>query len=724
MRCLRAEAFLARAARVLLFFCVGGIARMPCGATDVEEQRSLVRPANDRQLAKIASVIEFAPGEDRRLVTVRGVVTLRLGEGIVVQDDTAGIWVEVTQSRRLNLLESDVASVLSLSDGDLVEVVGLSNRGGYAPNILPVSIRKLGERPLPAPRAYDRNRFFLGLDDCLRVEASGIVRGFREDANNGRWLFLVADVTRDFCVDVAMTAVELPPEKYVDASIRCVGVATADFNSRGELLAPRLNVRRAEDFAVVDLPGEVRQVTLAEVGRYPDTAHRIRTQGVVTHAVPGSYLYVQSGYQGVLVESSSMESFKEGDVVQAVGFVDTSAPVFIITEADVARMRSGTPLEPIPIHPTEILHVNTLALSHYETADPGDYYGCLVTFPATVVDINPSRSGGEIRLLAEDVGLTAISSLLGLMKGRLLEAGSRVQVTGIVRPVVGVRRPFLVAPRPAAVPPLEILLRSPEDLKLLKAPSWWKPHRLAAVIAALAATVLATLGWVWVLRRQVSQQVAVIEEKLQFQAVAGERLRIAQEFHDTLEQDLAGIALRLDAAADLADDSRSRLVLEQQRTLLEQVRQETHDFLWDLRDPSRTDGAFVESLAGQTAYLQTLTNVLVSLRLGVDSIRVSPSVQFHVLRIVREAVMNAVKHASPTRVDVRLFSNDSTHVVEVKDDGKGFDVPKHSALEGHFGLRGMAERAQRMGATLTVDSALGHGTTVRVCLPTETTPLG
>jgi hypothetical protein len=66
-------------------------------------------------------------------------------------------------------------------------------------------------------------------------------------------------------------------------------------------------------------------------------------------------------------------------------------------------------------------------------------------------------------------------------------------------------------------PPLEVLLRSPDDLKLLRAPSWWKPQRLAAVIAALAAAVLATLGWVWGLRRLVSRQVAVIEEKLQFE---------------------------------------------------------------------------------------------------------------------------------------------------------------------------------------------------------------
>ena len=664
-------------------------------------------------------MIAFSPVEGRDHVIVQGVVTLTLGEGLVIQDETAGIWVEVTQARRLERLETDIGVVRDVREGDQIEVVGTPDRGGYAPTIVPTMIRKIGNGQLPPARARDRNRFFLGLDDCLRVEASGIVRGYREDADNARWLFLVADVTRDFWVDVAKEAVSLPPDRYVDASIRCTGVATAEINSRGELLAPRLNVGRADAFSIETPPGEAREVSLAEIGRYPDTAHRVRTRGVVTHAVPGEFLYLQSGFIGVLVESASMERFQQGDLVEVTGFVDGAAPVFSITEAEVRRLEPGKPLEPIAIHPAEILHVNSLALSRYTTASPGDYYGCLVTFPATVVDVSPSRSGGEIRLLADDVGLTAIAGLLGLMKGRLLEPGSRVQVTGIVRPVGASRRHSMTAPRPAAVPPLEILVRSPDDLTLLRAPSWWKPHRLAAVIAALAATVLAVLGWVWALRRRVAAQVSVIEQQLQFEAVAGERLRIAQEFHDTLEQDLAGIALRLDAAADLTDDERSRGVLEQQRGLLEQVRRETHDFLWDLRDPARTDGSLIESLAAQVAYLQTLTDLPIRLQLDVEEISVPPATQFHLLRVVREAVTNALKHGAPTRVDLRMQVSGSMCSIEIEDDGKGFDVPAQSALEGHFGLRGMAERTHRIGGVFSIESVPGQGTTVQVTIPVE-----
>jgi signal transduction histidine kinase len=100
-------------------------------------------------------------------------------------------------------------------------------------------------------------------------------------------------------------------------------------------------------------------------------------------------------------------------------------------------------------------------------------------------------------------------------------------------------------------------------------------------------------------------------------------------------------------------------------------------------------------------------------------VEVSPSVQFHLLRIVREAVTNALKHGAPTRVDVRLCASASGHILEVTDDGKGFDVSARSALEGHFGLRGMTERARRIGATLVIDGGIGRGTTVRLVVPVE-----
>jgi signal transduction histidine kinase len=218
----------------------------------------------------------------------------------------------------------------------------------------------------------------------------------------------------------------------------------------------------------------------------------------------------------------------------------------------------------------------------------------------------------------------------------------------------------------------------------------------------------------------VGRQLSLIESQLQAEAAAEERLRIAREFHDTLEQDLAGIALRMDAAAGRARDEHSRTELEQQRVLFTRLRAETHDFLWDLRDPQRNDGSLQASLAAQVAYQRSLVSVPITLQLDGDvPVRVPPLVQYHMLRIAREAVSNAIKHAEPSRIDLRVRGGSAGLVLEVVDDGVGFDATVRESLEGHFGIRGMRERVRRMGATLQIDSRVGAGSAVRVLVPPQ-----
>ena len=659
--------------------------------------------------------------EDRPPVRVHGVLTFRIGEGFSIQDESDGVWIEVTQARREGLLQSEVHTVGSLRPGDEVEVVGKPNRGGYAPNILPVIVTKIGERLLPEARPYDRDRFFRGLDDCLRVTVEGIVQGYRDDADNHRWNLLVEDCSRQFWVGVNKDSLAVPPASVIDSMVRCVGVASARFNTRSELMAPRLNVCRPEDFRVLQ-PGEpdpfaAPEVPLAAIARYPVTPHRVRTRGTVTYAQPGTFLMLQAGSIGVRVDTIATDRFVPGDTAEVSGFVSTAAPVAGIIEAVVRKTDSAAPPEPVAIDPAMISLLNLAAAERFEAAEPGDYYGCLVTFPATIVDVHATRAGGELLLRTEDTGLSAVADVPAFTRLRLLPPGAAVVVTGIVQPETATSDGPMATQQGTADSRMQILLRSAADIRVVQWPSWWTPRRLAALLGAVAACAVASLVWVLLLRRQVAWQLVTIERKLHDEAATEERHRIAREFHDTLEQDLAGIELQLDAAADTTDDDRSRAVLEKQRGLLARLRQETHDFLWDLRDPSRIDGALVESLAAQAAYLQSGTSVPIALRADDTIGRVSADVQFHLLRIVREAIHNAVRHGDPSAVQVRVGAKDTGIVVEVADDGHGFDMDAKNGLPGHFGLRGMAERAERIGAGLAITSRPGAGTQVRVTVP-------
>jgi len=84
----------------------------------------------------------------------------------------------------------------------------------------------------------------------------------------------------------------------------------------------------------------------------------------------------------------------------------------------------------------------------------------------------------------------------------------------------------------------------------------------------------------------------------------------------------------------------------------------------------------------------------------------------------REAVTNAVRHAAARRIGVRLRGAPAGGpVIEVIDDGIGFDVAARATADGHFGIRGMQERARRIGGDITIDSAPGAGTRITLRLP-------
>jgi hypothetical protein len=112
--------------------------------------------------------------------------------------------------------------------------------------------------------------------------------------------------------------------------------------------------------------------------------------------------------------------------------------------------------------------------------------------------------------------------------------------------------------RPAPVEPpwvefIQASAPAPDDLVVLSQPSGWTPRRITIAAGVAAAAAAACGVWVALLRRQVRRQVRIIEGTLQAQAVADERRRIAREFHDTLEQGLAAVALRLDRKSEFIE---------------------------------------------------------------------------------------------------------------------------------------------------------------------------
>ncbi len=324
-------------------------------------------------------------------VLVRGVVTWSSSsETFAIQDDSAGIWVSLNDARSRKLWRGDNLAAGQIREGMEVEIEGVSDRGGYAPVILPVKLRVLGPQPQPQPRPLEPARFFSGADDCQRVEVRGIVQGFQRlpngvnlviNANPGRF---TAQLSRQVVPD---------PAALVDAEIRLRGVAATRFNSRGEATGSRVITSLASDLVVEKAPptpDEVPQVSLDHLLPFraePTGPHRVRVEGTVTFSLPGRFFYLQDGDCAVRVETNSIMPLKPGDRVQAAGFVDISRLIGTLRDATVQLLGVATLPKPVAISPEEILAVNQDAMEAKQVARPYDYDGHLIRCRARLLAV-------------------------------------------------------------------------------------------------------------------------------------------------------------------------------------------------------------------------------------------------------------------------------------------------------------------------------------------------
>jgi len=205
------------------------------------------------------------------------------------------------------------------------------------------------------------------------------------------------------------------------------------------------------------------------------------------------------------------------------------------------------------------------------------------------------------------------------------------------------------------------------------------------------------------------QQTRRLQQELAATAVVDERQRIARDLHDGVAQDLAFIVQQLRHLADREPTtSTERLVRAAERALDES----RHAVAALAPAPDRP---LAEVLAATAREAGEREGSVVVTRLP-DQIVVPPRVAVELLRVVREAVINAARHGRAQRILVAM--REQPHLcLEVTDDGDGFDVPAAQAAHGRLGLAGMDERVKAIGGELTVASKPGQGTQIRVALP-------
>ncbi len=232
-------------------------------------------------------------------------------------------------------------------------------------------------------------------------------------------------------------------------------------------------------------------------------------------------------------------------------------------------------------------------------------------------------------------------------------------------------------------------------------------------LAAIVASVVLMLVMAWWLRlRAVREQYAL---------VFAERARVSREIHDTLLQSLAALGVELEAFATQLDaGSPVRDGLRRLRRQVGHSVREARESILELRHNSTKPRALVQSLQELADTTTRVKGVRTELTVEGRPRQCAADADFQLLRIVQEAVNNAVKHGRSSRVRIGLVYDQHRIVVTIADDGVGFKPDDHatgSAYSEHLGLLTMRERAARIGGRLSIASAPGGGTTVEAIVP-------
>lgn len=199
-------------------------------------------------------------------------------------------------------------------------------------------------------------------------------------------------------------------------------------------------------------------------------------------------------------------------------------------------------------------------------------------------------------------------------------------------------------------------------------------------------------------------------EQARTAGVQEERSRLAREIHDTIAQDLAGIVTQLEAGVDGERHERALRLAREALT-------DTRRSVLDLAPSDLVDADLPAALGAVVRGWGSGRAARIDVVVAGDPVPLHPEVEATVLRVTQESLTNVAKHAgAPSRVGVTLSYDDEEVVLDVRDDGDGFD-PSTPAATSSFGLRGMRQRAERLAGTLTVESHRGYGTAVSMRLP-------
>ncbi len=241
----------------------------------------------------------------------------------------------------------------------------------------------------------------------------------------------------------------------------------------------------------------------------------------------------------------------------------------------------------------------------------------------------------------------------------------------------------------------------------------------ATSVSYVGASLFAVcFGFVLVSEHQNRQRAESLAQQVETQAATLERTRIAREIHDSLGHSLTTLDVQLELAARLAasEPTEADTALAIARQLAKQCLQDVRRSVQTIRQNDFDLNQALQALAAQIQQSHPLR-----IRLHLNLPPLSPAVSHQLYCLVQEGLTNVQKHAQATVVHLNGYAAATAIVLELHDDGVGFDPDR---VEHGFGLRGMQERMHLLNGQMTIHSAKNQGTQIQVSLPHDSVTAG
>jgi len=486
-------------------------------------QSATKAPARLRTLTTAHEVHSLSTEESRRAypVHLRAVVTYldpsygAESASMFVHDASGGVYV----SLRAGIKEK-------LPPGTLLDVLGVSGPGGFAPIVEHAQVKVIGHAPLPAnPRRISVTRLLTGAEDCQWVELEGVIRSVVEHGHNIR---MRLQMEGGIVTAVVVKEAGASYSGLVASKVRIRATAAPMFNKNSQMISARLLVPGLSAIKILEpARGDPFQLPVIPIDGllrwdYVDTRfHLTHVRGTVTlqWQRPGSLVCIRDATSGICALTDENTHLAVGDVVDVVGFVAAQDGTPYISHPMFRNVGSHGVVTAEPVTVQQVLQGK-------HDSEPIQIDGQLIGYGLATSDITLLLTSGS------DLFTAVLPKKLIGPDLTPWQIGSRLRVTGISS--IRLDTEGSAATDGIAEPEsFRVLMRSPADVAVLERPSWWTAAHMLALLAVAILITLVVLGWVMSLKRQVARQTVLLRESEQ-------RFR-----HMALHDALTGLATRL-----------------------------------------------------------------------------------------------------------------------------------------------------------------------------------